>query len=254
MSAFHRIFAIVVFLATLVVDAHQNEEFVEANGEEFGLQDIVVELPKLENKVEGDFAEESAEGSKNEAKSGVEAEEKEAAKNPQPAESAQESQESQESEQEVEESPEPAKPEVRRVYGWKEWVTIEDKQERMRAKLDSGARTSSIHAEDVEEFERDGKRWIRFQTLSPGKEGDRKLEIVAPVQRIARVKNTNGTMERRFVVDLNFVIGTRKLREEFTLNDRRGLTCPVLLGRNALRLLGYVDCDRVDLVVRKIEQ
>ncbi len=241
MSAFHRIFAIVVFLATLVVDAHQNEEFVEANGEEFGLQDIVVELPKQE----------SAEGSKNEAKSGVEAEEKEAAKNPQPAESAQEGQES---EQEVEESPEPAKPEVRRVYGWKEWVTIEDKQERMRAKLDSGARTSSIHAEDIEEFERDGKRWIRFQTLSPGKEGDRKLEIVAPVQRIARVKNTNGTMERRFVVDLNFVIGTRKLREEFTLNDRRGLTCPVLLGRNALRLLGYVDCDRVDLVVRKIEQ
>ena len=122
----------------------------------------------------------------------------------------------------------------------------------MRAKLDSGARTSSLHAEDVEEFERDGRKWVRFSVLDPDEEEAKSILFKAPVERIAKVKNTDGTVERRFVVELGFTLGERQLREEFTLNDRRGFVCPILIGRNALRHLGYVDCGRVDLATKKI--
>ncbi|MBK1833467.1 ATP-dependent zinc protease [Roseibacillus ishigakijimensis] len=142
--------------------------------------------------------------------------------------------------------------EVRQILGWKEWVQVGSVADKMRAKLDSGARTSSLHAENIEEFERDGRRWVQF-TLGEHRDKDAKSVLIkAPVQRVARVKNTDGTMERRYVVELNFQVGDRKLRDEFTLNDRSGMTCPVLLGRNALRHLGFVDCGRVDLAPKKL--
>lgn len=142
--------------------------------------------------------------------------------------------------------------EARQILGWKEWVKIGTKADPMRAKLDSGARTSSLHAEDIEEFERDGRKWVRFSVIDPRKEGAKSILFKAPVERVARVKNTDDTVERRYVVELGFTMGARQLREEFTLNDRRGFICPVLIGRNALSHLGYVDCGRVDLVTKKI--
>lgn len=142
--------------------------------------------------------------------------------------------------------------EKRQIFGWKEWVKVGTKADTMRAKLDSGARTSSLHAENVEEFERDGRKWVRFSMKHPNKKDTKSILVKAPVQRVARVKNTDGTIERRYVVELGFTVGDRQLREEFTLNDRTGLTCPILIGRNALRHLGYVDCSRVDLVTKKI--
>lgn len=142
--------------------------------------------------------------------------------------------------------------EARQVFGWKEWVRIGTKAEAMRAKLDSGARTSSLHAEGVEEFERDGRPWVRFTMTDANIKDFKEVLIKAPVQRVARVKNTDATIERRFVVELGFEIGGRQLREEFTLNDRSTMTCPVLIGRNALRHLGYLDCSRVDLADKKV--
>ena len=137
------------------------------------------------------------------------------------------------------------------IFGWKEWVKVGTQADVMRAKLDSGARTSSLHAENIEEFERDGDKWVRFSVKNPRKENAKSVLVKAPVQRIAKVKNTDGSIERRYVVKLSFSIGERQLREEFTLNDRTGLTCPILIGRNALRHLGFVDCSRVDLAPQK---
>ncbi len=142
--------------------------------------------------------------------------------------------------------------EKQQVLGWKEWVKIGTKGDFMRAKLDSGARTSSLHAEGIEEFERDGKKWVRFLVKDTDENDAKSILFKAPLQRIAKVKNTDGTVERRFVVELGFSVGDRQLREEFTLNDRSGLICPVLIGRNALRILGYVDCSSVDLATKKI--
>ena len=140
----------------------------------------------------------------------------------------------------------------RQVLGWKEWVNIGTKADKMRAKLDSGARTSSLHAEGEEEFERDGRKWVRFSIRDPDKTNTKSILIKAPVQRVARIKNADGSIDKRFVVELGFTIGDRQLREDFTLNDRSDMICPILIGRNALRHLGYVDCSRVDLAGKNI--
>lgn len=158
-----------------------------------------------------------------------------------------------EAKEEAEDSKHAEEPvESTQIFGWKEWVQVGTKADRMRAKLDSGARTSSLHAEGIEEFERDGRNWVRFSIRNFNEEGSKSVLIKAPVQRVAKVKNTDGTMSRRIVVELGFSIGDRHLRDEFTLNDRLEMTCPVLIGRNVLRHLGLVDCSRVDLARRKL--
>ncbi len=153
---------------------------------------------------------------------------------------------------EKDEQEEPEVVEIRQIFGWKEWVKIGSKADEMRAKLDSGARTSSLHAEDVEEFERDGREWVRFTLCDPTKEESKRIEVKAPVQRISRVKNTDKTVSSRYVVELSFELGGMQRRAEFNLNDRTGFTCPILLGRNILSKIGWVDSRRVDLAEKKI--
>lgn len=142
------------------------------------------------------------------------------------------------------------------VYGWREWVTVTngkgDQQLRLQAKLDTGARTSSIHATEKELFERDGKKWVRFVVEDTGENGDRKrMRIEAPLVRITRIKTPGGESETREVVRLKFRIGDRRLKVDFSLNDRRNMLSPVLLGRRTISVLGWVDPTRAYLAESK---
>lgn len=143
------------------------------------------------------------------------------------------------------------------VYGWREWVVISDgkTEEKLKAKLDSGALTSSIHVEEKELFERDGKKWVRFVVSDPRDEDAKRLRIEAPLVRIARIKETGGTSadsEAREVVRLPFRIGDRRMQADFTLNNRENMLNPVLLGRRALKQLGWVDASRAYLADKKV--
>lgn len=140
------------------------------------------------------------------------------------------------------------------VYGWREYVTLSDGEleERMPAKLDTGALTSSVHAEDKELFERDGKKWVRFVVTDPGEEDSKRLRIEAPLVRIARIKEPGGESEAREVVRLGFKIGDRKLRADFTLNNRSNMLSPVLIGRRTIKELGWVDPSRAYLADKKV--
>jgi len=138
------------------------------------------------------------------------------------------------------------------VFGYIEWVKIGQLAGRMRARLDTGARTSSLHVESQEEFERDGAKWVRFVVPDSGKSNAKRARIVAPLVRWTRIKNPGGGYVRRRVVRLNLEIGGRKLRTEFSLTNRNNMLCPVLVGRRALRDLGLVDACRIDLADKKI--
>lgn len=134
----------------------------------------------------------------------------------------------------------------RRAFGWREWVLFEGKNNHLRAKLDTGARTSTIHAEEVELFERDREEWVRFVVVDPEREGH-EAETVSyecPVERVARVRNADGQTSERIVVLLSFWLGGEQTTAEFTLNSRHGMLNPVLLGRRAIRELGFVDVRR----------
>ena len=138
------------------------------------------------------------------------------------------------------------------IYGWREYVVINGVEERLKAKLDTGAYTSSIHAEDKELFERDGKKWVRFIVTDPTQDDPARTRLEAPLVRVARIKEPGGKSEAREVVRLSFQIGDRKMRGEFTLNNRDNMLAPVLLGRTLIKDLGMVDPGRTYLADDKI--
>ncbi len=138
------------------------------------------------------------------------------------------------------------------VYGWREMVKIGDLELKLAAKLDTGALTSSIHAEEKELFERDGKKWVRFIVTDPGEKNSPRNRIEAPLVRIALIKEPGGKSEAREVVRLNFNIGERKLRADFTLNNRSNMLSPVLIGRSTIKEIGWVDPSRAYLADQKI--
>lgn len=138
------------------------------------------------------------------------------------------------------------------VYGWREMVLLEDIKEPLKAKLDTGALTSSVHAEEKELFERDGKKWVRFIMIDPTVEKPVRRKIEAPLVRIAQIKEPGGTPVAREVVRLSFQIGDRKMRGEFSLNNRSNMLAPVLIGRSLIKDLGWVDSSRTNLAGEKI--
>jgi hypothetical protein len=138
------------------------------------------------------------------------------------------------------------------VYGWREWVHIGNLEMKLAAKLDTGALTSSIHAEEKELFERDGKKWVRFIVTDPGEKNSPRTRIEAPLVRIAHIKEPGGKSVAREVVRLNFTIGERKLRADFTLNNRSNMLSPVLIGRSTIKEIGWVDPGRAYLADQKI--
>ena len=146
----------------------------------------------------------------------------------------------------------PVPVEPMQVFGFEEWVEIGEIVDRMRARLDTGAATSSLHVDEEELFERDGEKWVRFIVSVPGEEQAKRVRISAPLVRTARIKVAGGESEVRKVVRLNVKIGDRKLRTEFSLSNRDNMHCPVLLGRNALQELGWVDAGRTYLAEKKI--
>ncbi len=146
----------------------------------------------------------------------------------------------------------PVSADLVQIYGWRESVLIEGMEDAVNAKLDTGAYTSSIHAEEKELFERDGKKWVRFIVTEQREQDSPRVRIEAPLVRIARIKEPGGESTTREVVRLAFKIGERKLRGEFNLNNRANMLSPVLIGRTTIRELGWIDSSRTNLADEKI--
>ncbi len=125
--------------------------------------------------------------------------------------------------------------ESKHIVGWVERVTVVPIGFPVKAKLDTGARTSSIHAEDIERFERDGEKWVRF-TIAVEDPDDvvRRTRLERPLFRNVRIKDHDDVSDRRAVVELGFCIDGRSERAQFTLADRSRFIYPVLLGRRFL--------------------
>ena len=109
-----------------------------------------------------------------------------------------------------------------------------------KARIDSGAETSSIDARNITRFERDGNNWVRFDVPVPG--ADKFVTLEKEISRRVRVIQASADeAERRVVVELQFFIGDHQQVAEFTLADRTNLTYEVLIGRNILRDVMLID-------------
>ena len=134
-------------------------------------------------------------------------------------------------------NPTPRKEQKLALFGWMEYVGLPGLGlDMVKAKLDTGARTSAIHAENIELFDRDGVEWVRFQTLPDWdhpKAGLRTVE--APVVHVREIKNTSGIPEERLVVPTRARFGKRSWTIDLSLADRSNMTFPMIVGRAALK-------------------
>lgn len=131
------------------------------------------------------------------------------------------------------------------VLGWREWLGFPDIGiEQIKAKVDTGARTSCLHAFFVEPIERDGEAWIRFGIHPQQRDTSEEIVCEAPVKDQRAVRDSGGHEEVRYVIETAVTIGSEKHRIEVTLTDRDTMKFRVLLGRTAIREHYLVDSGR----------
>jgi hypothetical protein len=128
------------------------------------------------------------------------------------------------------------------LVGRVEYVSILPQELKLKAKIDTGAKTSSLHAQDLTSFERDGKAWVRFAMLDP--KANKKIYIERPVIRKTKVKQQSTDLQLRPTVSMSISFGPMEEQVDFTLADRTGYLYQVLIGRNFLRDRAVVDVSR----------
>ncbi len=120
-------------------------------------------------------------------------------------------------------------------FGWEEWVALPDLGlPAIKAKVDTGARTSALHAHDIETFGTSAKPKVRFNVMPIAGRDDIAITCSAPLIDRREVTSSNGEAEERFVIATTLEVGGELWPIEVTLTNRAGLSSRMLLGRQAL--------------------
>lgn len=124
------------------------------------------------------------------------------------------------------------------IVGWRELVDLPELGlSGIPAKIDTGARTSSLHAEVLEDFTRDGEQYVRFCVDWGGV----RHQCEAIHVDIRGITSSNGETQRRYVIKTPLTIGGKTHRVEISLADRSDMKFPMLIGRSSLRRRFVVD-------------
>jgi len=131
------------------------------------------------------------------------------------------------------------------VIGWREWVGLPDFGIKMiKVKVDTGARSSSLHAFDVDIFERNGAKWVRFQVLPVQRKRNKIVEVEAMVLEFRSVRSSSGIASKRPVIVTNVALLGITWPVELTLASRDEMGFRMLLGREAFRRRFLVDAGK----------
>ena len=138
------------------------------------------------------------------------------------------------------------------VAGWREWLSMPELDIRaIKVKLDTGARTSALHATRIKPFQRDGEAWISFQ-INPVQRG-RKIAIDCEARVVSQrtVRSSSGQQEERYVIKTVIHLGGKKRTIEITLTNRDQMGFRMLLGRSAMKRWLIVDSSKSFLLGAK---
>ena len=128
------------------------------------------------------------------------------------------------------------------IIGWREWVGLPALGiEQIKVKVDTGARSSSLHALGLREFERDGEKWVRFQVHPNQRNNDKTVEVEAKILEHRYVRSSSGTASRRPVIVTEVELLGITWSAELTLASRTNMGFRMLLGREAFRQRFLVD-------------
>jgi len=126
--------------------------------------------------------------------------------------------------------------------GWREWVALPDLNlPAIKAKVDTGARTSALHAFLIEPYQQDGIDMLRFLIHPIQRNQDFQVECHCPVYDVREVTDSGGHREMRYVIQSNLSLGNECWPIEMTLTNRDTMAFRMLLGRKAMENRFTVD-------------
>jgi hypothetical protein len=129
-----------------------------------------------------------------------------------------------------------------RVIGWREWLALPELGiDRIKAKVDTGARSSALHAIRIEEFERDGDDWVRFRVHPRQRDTSETIQCEYPVHDRRSVRSSVGHEQHRIVIRPKVEMMGERFPIDLTLTNRDAMGFRMLLGREATRGRFLVD-------------
>jgi len=134
------------------------------------------------------------------------------------------------------------------IVGATEWVRIEPAGLLLESRIDTGAVTTSVHADNIQLVEKEGKRYVRFVLTDPN--NGEKIEQELRLRRRVLIKQSGLPDSRRYVVRMWVTLGETRSRIDVNLSDRTGFEYPLLIGRNFLTDSMIVDVSRHHTVLQ----
>ena len=131
---------------------------------------------------------------------------------------------------------------AKELVGWREWVGLPQLGiGRIKAKIDTGARTSALHSMAIQPFRKGHKRFVRFSVAVAQHDPEATHLCVAPVTDRRAVRSSSGCKRYRYVVKTHLQIGQELWPIELTLSNRSRMGFRLLIGRSAIRKRFLVD-------------
>jgi hypothetical protein len=121
------------------------------------------------------------------------------------------------------------------ILGWREWVTLPELNlEHIKAKIDTGARSSALHAFAIEPYRKQNQRWVMFAIHPEQNNTELVIECHAAIKDRRMVSDSGGHKQRRYVIETQLLLGTAIISAEVTLTNRDSMLFRMLIGRTTL--------------------
>lgn len=120
------------------------------------------------------------------------------------------------------------------ILGWREWLALPELDiGQIKAKIDTGARSSALHAYFIDPYRKGGQHWVMF-AIHPKQKSELSIECHAPIKDRRLVTDSGGHKQRRYVIETRLVLGQTAINAEITLTNRDCMLFRMLLGRTAI--------------------